>query len=318
MNDTSTVDTGSSVERPAILQRLYVLREQDVLQPASDQMSLLQLWLLLWREKMLVGSVIAAAIVLSVIYAFTATKWYQAEAVLSPVEDSTGQNLSGAFGGIASLIGVNLGEENSSVESFAVLQSWDFIGQFITDENLVPVLFADLWDPVTQRWKVADADAWPDVRMATKYFLTDVMSVQVDRETKLVTLDVDWKDPVLAAAWANLLIKRLNERMRQRALVEAQANVDYLQGELGKSGIVTMQQAIGRVLETEMQKLMLARGREEFAYRIIDHPRVPRERLRPRRALIVAASTVIGGMLAVFLVLVRNALRRARLDDVGH
>ena len=313
MNDRSSVEPETAVESAASVQRMYVLREQDLWQPPSGEMTLAELWLLLWQEKLLVASVTAVAIVLSVIYALTATKWYQGEVVMAPVEESPESQLSGALSGIASLIGANVGQgTGNSVESYAVLQSREFIGQFITDQHLLPVLFADKWDARANRWKASDPNDQPDVRTAIKYFLTDVMSVQTDRETKLVTLDIDWTDPALAATWANLLVKRLNDRMRQRAQVEARANVDYLQGELGKANIVAMQQAIGQVLEMEMQKLMLARGREEFAYRVVEHAQVPRERLRPRRALVVAASTVVGGMLAVFWVLMRNAVRAAR------
>ena len=203
MNDASAGDPRSSGESAATVQRLFVLREQDLWPPASRHfMTFVELCALLWREKVTAISIVAAAIVLSITYALLATKWYQAEVVLSPVEDTTEQNLSGALGGIANIIGMNIGAGSvNSVESFAVLQSWDFIGQFIIDQNLVPVLFADKWDARTKRWNVSDPDAQPDVRMATKYFLTDVMNVQSDRETKLVTLDINWKDPVLAATW---------------------------------------------------------------------------------------------------------------------
>ena len=52
-----------------------------------------------------------------------------------------------------------------------------------------------------------------------------------------------------------------------------------------------------------MQKLMLARGNSEYAFRIIDRAEVPRAPSKPRVTLIVVVATVFGGMLSVFVVL---------------
>jgi uncharacterized protein involved in exopolysaccharide biosynthesis len=133
--------------------------------------------------------------------------------------------------------------------------------------------------------------------------------VEEDARTGLVTLSIEWRDPVLAAAWANLLAVRLNDHMRQRALTEAEANVKYLRNEFESTSIVALQQSISGLLENEMQKLMLARGNAEFAFRIIDRAEVPRTKSKPRVALIVAVATVFGGMLSVFTVLIRDLVR---------
>jgi uncharacterized protein involved in exopolysaccharide biosynthesis len=72
---------------------------------------------------------------------------------------------------------------------------------------------------------------------------------------------------------------------------------------------VTLQQSIGRLLESELQKLMLARGNEEFAFRVIDAASPPKERVRPKRALIAVVGTMLGGMLAVLIVFLSHAIR---------
>ena len=72
----------------------------------------------------------------------------------------------------------------------------------------------------------------------------------------------------IAAAWATDLVARLNDNMRLRALTEAERNVEYLHGEMAATNVATMRESIGSLLETELQKLMLARGNEEFAFRV--------------------------------------------------
>jgi LPS O-antigen subunit length determinant protein (WzzB/FepE family) len=126
----------------------------------------------------------------------------------------------------------------------------------------------------------------------------------------LVTLSIKWTDAEIAADWAMTLVARLNNDMRQRALSEAERNVAYLQAELGATNLATLKESIGSLLEAEMQKLMLAKGNEQFAFRIVDSAQVPKRRSSPKRALIVVSATLLGGFLAVFFVLLRYGVVR--------
>jgi len=115
----------------------------------------------------------------------------------------------------------------------------------------------------------------PDVRDAVQYFEKRVRRVSEDRKTGLVSLVIEWKDPEAAAEWANELASQINRQTRERALETASSNIAYLQSEMKATSVVSLQQAIGRLLESEMQQLMLARGNEEFAFRVIDRAMVP-------------------------------------------
>ena len=65
-------------------------------------------------------------------------------------------------------------------------------------------------------------------------------------------------------------------------------------------------------LEAELQKVMLARGNKEFAFRVIDQAQVPKTRFKPNRKLIVVLATFLGGFLAVMFVFTRHAIGAAR------
>jgi hypothetical protein len=51
----------------------------------------------------------------------------------------------------------------------------------------------------------------------------------------MVTLAIEWTQPEVAAEWANALVQRLNRRLRERALREAETNVAYLQAEMART-----------------------------------------------------------------------------------
>jgi len=85
-----------------------------------------------------------------------------------------------------------------------------------------------------------------------------------------------------------------------------------LRHEYENTPIVALQQSISALMESEMQKLMVARGNSEYSFRIIDRAEVPRGKSKPRTTLIVAVATFFGGMLSVFLVLVREMVRNRK------
>ena len=216
--------------------------------------------------------------------------------------------LGGQLGGLAALAGVNVGEGNA-VEALAVLQSREFARAFIEQYDLLPLFFADDWDADEKRWQVDDPADAPDIRDGVKFFHEDVLRVSEDRSSGLVTLAIEWIDPDIAAEWASTLVRRLNDRLRDRALQEAQTNVNYLQSQMVSTNLVTLQESIGRLLENELQQLMLAKGNEEFAFKILDPAVSPKQRVRPKRALIVILGTILGGLLGAFTVLIVSVSR---------
>ena len=277
---------------------------------SDDKISLRQIWQILWRGK---RTVIAATTILalgSIAYALLAKEIYRAEVLLAPATEQSTPMIGGQLGSLAALAGVNLGAgEGNGVVALAVLQSREFARDFIEQLDLMPIFFEEEWDAENDRWRVDDPTEAPDVRDGVKFFHEQIFEVSEERRTGLVTLAIEWTDPDVAAEWASILVHRLNDRLRARALQEAQTNVDYLQSEMAKATLVTLQESIGRLLEAELPKLMLAKGNEEFAFKIVDPAVPPRERLRPKRALTAIIGTILGGLLGIFIVLVGHSAR---------
>jgi uncharacterized protein involved in exopolysaccharide biosynthesis len=288
---------------------VYILTPEAERAPGRGEMDLAELGSVLWRGRWVIAVATVLFAAASIAYAMTATAWYRAEVLLSPAEEPMTQGFIGPLGGLAGLAGFNPGGR-SRVEPVAVLRSRDFLRAFIEEEQLLPVLFQDQWDAQAERWIPEDPAEWPDLRDAVKYFSEHVQRVSEEAATGLVTLEIQWTDREIAAGWANTIAQRLNDQMRRRALEEAERNVAYLQRELSATSVVALTDTIGRLLESEMQKLMLARGNEEFSFRIIDTAEVPKQRSRPKRTLIVAIATLLGFGLSVLAVVVHALVRK--------
>lgn len=241
--------------------------------------------------------------------AFLLPEKYEASIVLSPVDDGPGGKLGGAgallsqFGGLAALGGINVGGSGKKAEAIATLQSHGLTENFIRDNNLLPILYADKWDAERKAWKTQDPDKIPTVWKAEKKFAKKIRSIGEDKKTGLVTLTIEWTDAELAARWAKDLVERANRDLRAREITQSQTNLAYLNDQLTKTSVVELQKAIYSLIEAEIKKVMIANGSDEFAFRVVDPPRIAEERSSPKRGLIVAVALFIGFMLGVVLAL---------------
>ncbi len=281
----------------------------------DEAMDLIEIWSIVWRNKLVVIVTIVVCVGVAFMYALTAEPWYRAEVLLKLAESKQSQGLlgqlGGGVGGLASLAGLDVGS-NKSAEPIAVLKSRELAGAFIEDQNLLPVFFANKWDASGKHWKSSDIEKQPDIRDGIKYFQQTVLKVQEDRKTGLITVTVDWTDAKIATTWANLLVERVNDRMRQRALTEGESSMRYLKQQLADTNIVPLQQSIGRVIETQLQQLILAKSNDEYAFRIIDHAQVPKWRDHPHRAVILAMAFIAGGAVSSLFLISRHVFRRMR------
>ena len=254
-------------------------------------------WQVLVEHRKLIGIITAASTLLATATAFLLTPIYRAEVLLAPVSEERAGSLSslaGQFGDLAALAGVNLGtNKDKTAESIAALKSRSLSVAFMEKENLKPILFPRKWSAETKKWK--DQDDVPTDWEAFEIFDKDIRLVNVDKKTGLVTLSIEWKDPVLAAKWANDLVKHVNIRLRNEAIEEAEKSVGYLEKQAAKTSAVEVQQAIYRLIEVQTKKQMLASTREEYAFAVIDPAVPPQNRIKPRRLVMMLFGFGAGG-----------------------
>jgi len=284
----------------------------DIRDEADLRLTLRQLWVKRWW-------IAASALVFMCLFgtaAFLIAPRYRASAVMISAGTER-QGLSGSLagslgslGGLASLAGINLGGNGGETEeALAVLRSRQFTDAFIRDKQLMPKLFARIWDARTQSWKPGRKP--PTIAKAAKYFDKSIRAILQDKKTGLVTLQIDWKDPGEAAAWANEMVQRLNAEMRARARAKTDASVGYLEKELNTTTVVSTREAINRLIEVQIRQRMLANVTAEFAFRVVD-PALPADKddpVWPQKPLWIVAGAAVGISVAVFGVLLYGWFR---------
>jgi uncharacterized protein involved in exopolysaccharide biosynthesis len=277
---------------------------------SANDVSLHDLLRIFIRYRVTVLAVAAVVLVAAALAAFLMKPVYRASIVISPAE---GAKSLGALGALASqfggLAGLNLGGgDKLKEEALAILQSRAFTEKFITEHGLLPKLFPDRWDVATKKWTVSP-DAVPTPTRGYKLFDRDIRTVEEDQLTGLITVSIEHQDRAVVAEWANLLVQDLNSFIRQRATGEAERSLRYLDSELDRTDGLELRLGISKLIDQQLQEIMLANVRHEYAFRIIDpamHPDA-KSYVRPRRLFMIAAGLVIGVLLGLFAALARHA-----------
>lgn len=285
----------------------------------DDEIDLFELWKTLVEQKALILKTTSICLILATAAAFVMKPKYEAQVIanFAEQEQSASSMLAGQFGGIAEMAGVSLGGGGNKDANLAYLNSRGFIEAYIAENNLLPTLFEDSWDTTAKTWEkkssiFGEEKAPPTLWQGYKKFSEKILSVSMDKKTDIITLTILWKDREQAVEWANGLMKKANETLRQRTIAETQHSLDYLEKELQKTSVVDVQNTIYRVMESQIKTMMMANTQEQFAFKIIDPAIVVDEDafVKPKRPLMIAVGAFGGFFLGVIIVFIRKAIAK--------
>ncbi len=271
----------------------------------EDEIDLRDIWRVLVKYKrMILLATFGAAIVAAGI-SLLLPNIYRAEVILAPTAagDQKGEGIGkalGSFGGLASLAGVSLGGGGSNEENLAVLKSRDFLWKFVQEKKLMPILFEDEWDKAANRWKENDPKKQPGQLTVHRLFVKDgLMTVETEKKTSLITVSIEWKDPKLAAEWANDMVDYLNQYLAERSIQRSERNLKYEREALMKEQIEEFRKSLLDLIAQDTKNAMLATAQKDFGFKVIDPAVEPDKKAKPKRAIIVALATVLAGFLAM-------------------
>jgi uncharacterized protein involved in exopolysaccharide biosynthesis len=296
------------------------LKKQTLPLPAheymEDEINLLDLALVIAKHKRMIlkFTLIAAVAVAGISLLIPNT--YRGEVLLAPAqsEDVPAGGLS-ALGGLASLAGVSIGGGSSMEENLAVIQSRDFLWQFVQENKLMTILFEDEWDEELKKWEEEDPADQPGPFDVYRLMIEDkVLSVTSDDDTGLVVVAIDWQDAALAAQWANTLVARANKFLAEKAIARSQGNLQYLNDELMRTQVEEFRKTLFDLIASEQKNAMMASAQKDYAFRVLDPALVPDEKTKPKRALIVILAAFVACFMAIVWAFIREGITRSGQD----
>jgi uncharacterized protein involved in exopolysaccharide biosynthesis len=103
-------------------------------------------------------------------------------------------------------------------------------------------------------------------------------------------------------------VRVTNQYLRDKAIREAERNIQYLNEQASRTNVVEAQKAIYSLLESEINKEMVARGRDEYALKVIDPAFVPERPSSPGPLVLGLLGLGLGCTAAVLIAFGKRAL----------
>ncbi len=238
-----------------------------------------------WQRRVLVGAGGLICALIAGVWVFTLKPVFRAEVVVTMApENGMDRNslLGSELGGLASLAGVNLTQTNAqSIEAAAILESNYLAEEFVSRDGLLPVL-------------LARSSRAPTVWRAAKLFREGVLNIRKDQRKGTTTVSVEWTDPALAARWANAYVALADELIRARTRSDSTRNIAYLNDQLVKTNDVELRKVIYNLIEGQTKTLMLANGRAQYAFDVVDPAVAPELKVGPHRLQTTLIALILG------------------------
>lgn len=227
--------------------------------------------------------------------------------------DTSGGGLPGALGslgGVASLAGINLSDGGSRDNKIAkeLMVSRGAVLQFLKGHDLVTRLIAgSSWEAESGREKI-DSDIY-DVKNSSwvgGYFENSIgptdkavfesyvgkLKVKDVPDSPVTVISFESFSPIFSQEVLAKLVDWVNANMRDRALLEAQSSIAFLEGELVAAEFSEVKEGIYRLVEEQYKRKMLASATHNYALNILDEAYIPDEKSGPGRTIMVLFSFV--------------------------
>ena len=136
-----------------------------------------------------------------------------------------------------------------------------------------------------------------------------MLSISEFVDTNFVSISIEHKSPIIAKEWVEIIVLNINESMREVDKQDAKNAINFLNETSKSTSIMSIKEIISKLLENQMQTLMLASSKDDYIFRTIDSPYIPEEKSRPSRALVCIIGTSLGFLIAILIVLCINYMR---------
>ena len=295
----------------------------DNRQPDGDEINLLDLLIVLAKHKKRITGVTLIAALIAVVYSLSLPNIYTATSkVLPPQSSKSGASNAlmlaqlGVMGGGA---GAALGLKDPNALYVAILKSRNISEKVVRRLDLQKVYGIKT---LTDTLKMLEGE-----------------STITAGKDGVITVEVDAKDPELAAKIANMFVEELNKLMQSFALTEAAQRRQFFEVQmksakdkltdaeilLDKTPRTSLQhldavrsfkyqEAIYEILIKQFEMAKLDEAKDSPLIQILDKATPPEKKSKPKRSTIVMLATLAAFFLAVIWAFIKEALAHSNGD----
>lgn len=273
------------------------MQEKD---ECSDEITLLDYIDVLTRHKKLIIITVAIAVAAAAIISFLSPKIYEAKAVIMPVSQTQEQS---SMSKIASQFDIMSSQTSNASELFSLLQSNILMERVIIKNDLIPVFFGE-----SARVKKENEQIWDGIR----YLKNTVYKVRDNKREGVIELSVEFRDPQMSAGILTCILTELTDYMSSEAKRVADTNKKYLESLIDKNSDPLIKQKIYTLIARQIELSMMAEVKENFAFKILDPPKIPARKIRPRITMNIISSFIISLAGAICLAFIMDYIESSK------
>ena len=121
-----------------------------------------------------------------------------------------------------------------------------------------------------------------------------------------MTVEVEHVSPRYAYDLLNLVIEKLNNTTRQKDLDDSKRALNYLEDQLSLIQQADIRKSINRLIESQLETLMLTNVRDEYLIKPLDKAFVPELKSSPRRSIICIIGAFLGLIISTIIVIFKT------------
>ncbi len=237
--------------------------------------------------------------------------------------DELSSILGSQYGDLASLAGVSIGGGSEDLTAYAValLQSNSFAERLMSIdgvkinlmaakkynfENQEIIIDASIYDKSNNEWvrnPPYKRSIIPSTLEIYEEVLKDDLKVSLDRRSGFIEVTFTHISPVFARDFLNLILKQANELKRKNDYEEASKALYFLEENLKTTNQKELRDSLTKLIESQLQTLMLVDIREDYLLSAIEQPYLPEEEIFPPKVLITFIGLFLG-FISMFMYLI--------------
>jgi len=265
----------------------------------DDEIRLLDYLIVLLKHKRLIIGIVAITVVTTGIISFLMPKIYEANAVIAPV---TQRSAPSGMGALATQFGISVPLPDNVAETVNLLKSKILMEKIIKNNNLLPILLEKNPEGKTENERI-----WMGIRA-----LNGITKVNHKQRDNVIELSVQFRDPKIATDIVSYYLTELTEHMSGEAKRVALTNKKYLESELNATSDPFIKTRVYNLIAQQIETAMLAEAKENFAFKVLDPPKVPDTRIKPKRRLMVMISFVTSLFAGIFIAFLKEYIEKVK------
>lgn len=273
------------------------------------------------RQRIAIATAIAATLVLAVVYMHVTKPSYTVSIQLVPAPASPQSTPGG--GTIGAIAGGLLGGGNSPTPFkiyVAALQSHAVSEMIARDQKMMRRMYSDQWSERDHAWKehvgllhpvtavikgilgVYNSDWHPPSADDVYGFLQDSVTVVDSRDSPVVTVSMQSRDPKFAADFLQLLTSDVDLLTRDRALHRANEYIAFISQELEHVTVSEYRTAlVNHLYEQEKSRMMASANKVGYSADVFSGPMASQRPTAPKLIPTLLTAIVMGSLLGLLL-----------------